>query len=341
MPSLTGPLAAALGLAAAFALDRLCAARGLLPPGFREPWRRVVAGLVVAGFLGAAVFLPLAAAVTGAVVEPPNLSKIDNFQLFELHVIMIAVMAFWLLLGFAGLPEPERAAAAVPVPPAPQTPEWEGLPVDVGLPPPEAPPPLPPSPPPPSPPPAAVPLGRQLLAQLGFLAPDVPREIGIGLTLGLGAWLAVLAALIAIAGVLIAVGAKDLVPQQPPALVPLIAALPFGIRLAVSLSAGIVEETFFRGFLQPRIGIVLSTAFFALAHLSYQQPFMLVGITLLSLIYAFLVRWRQSIWAAIAAHALFDGVQLLVVVPMVLKLIHGTGAGAAGKTAAAVLGLLG
>lgn len=322
MAPLAGPLAAALGLAAALALDWLCAARGLLPPGFREPWRRVAAGLVVAVFLGAAVFLPLAAAVTGAVVEPPNLAKIDTFQLFELHLIMIAVMALWLLLGFAGRFEPPP----VPVLPSQHPLGWEEIPgEDLPF-------------PPPPPPVLPVPLGRQLLAQLGFLAPDVPREIGLGLALGLGAWLAVLAALVAIAGALIALGGKDMVPQQPPALVPLIAALPFGVRLAVSLSAGIVEETFFRGFLQPRVGIVLSTAFFALAHLSYQQPFMLVGITLLSLIYAFLVRWRQSIWAAIAAHALFDGVQLLVVVPMVLKVVHGTGA--AGK-APAFLGLLG
>jgi len=322
MAPLAGPLAAALGLAAALALDWLCAARGLLPPGFREPWRRVAAGLVVAVFLGAAVFLPLAAAVTGAVVEPPNLAKIDTFQLFELHLIMIAVMALWLLLGFAGRFEPPP----VPALPSQHPLGWEEIPgEDLPF-------------PPPPPPALPVPLGRQLLAQLGFLAPDVPREIGLGLALGLGAWLAVLAALVAIAGALIALGGKDMVPQQPPALVPLIAALPFGVRLAVSLSAGLVEETFFRGFLQPRVGIVLSTAFFALAHLSYQQPFMLVGITLLSLIYAFLVRWRQSIWAAIAAHALFDGVQLLVVVPMVLKLVHGTGA--TGK-APAFLGLLG
>jgi membrane protease YdiL (CAAX protease family) len=331
MAALTGPLAAALGLASALALDRLCAARGLLPPGFREPWRRVLAALILAGFLAAAVFLPLAAALTGVAIEPPNLSKIDNFQLFELHLIMIAVMAMWLLLGFAGRPEP----APTPPPTLPSHPPgWEEIQTgELAL---QSLAPLTAPPPPPQPPPAVIPLGRQLLAQLGFLAPDVPREIGLGLSLGLGAWLAVLAALVAIAGVLIAVGAKNLVPQQPPALVPLIAALPFGVRLAVSLSAGIVEETFFRGFLQPRMGIVLSTAFFALAHLSYQQPFMLVGITLLSLIYAFLVRWRQSIWAAMAAHALFDGVQLLVVVPMVLKL---TG-GAAGK-AAAFLGLLG
>ena len=335
MASLAGPLAAALGLGSALALDRLCAARGLLPPGFREPWRRVLAALILAGFLAAAVFLPLAVALTGVAIEPPNLSKIDNFQLFELHLIMIAVMALWLLLGFAGRAaseRPERVGEVAPALPPSHPPGWEEIQTgELAL---QSLAPAAPSPPPPPPP--VIPLGRQLLAQLGFLAPDIPREIGLGLSLGLGAWLAVLAALIAIAGVLIALGAKDMVPQQPPALVPLIAALPFGVRLAVSLSAGIVEETFFRGFLQPRMGIVLSTAFFALAHLSYQQPFMLVGITLLSLIYAFLVRWRQSIWAAMAAHALFDGVQLLVVVPMVLKL---TG-GAAGKTAA-FLGLPG
>jgi membrane protease YdiL (CAAX protease family) len=329
MAPLTGPLAALLGIATAFALDRLCAARGLLPPGFREPWRRILAGFILAAFLAAAVFLPLAAAVTGQAIEPPNLSKIENFQLFELHLIMVIVMAAWLLLGFAGRPAPARREAVLPALPAAVPPGWDEIHTgDLAVQPREL----------PSPPPA-IPLGRQLLAQLGFLAPSVPREIGLGLGLGLAAWLAVLAALIAIAGVLIAAGGSDMVPKQPPALVPLIAALPFGVRLAVSLSAGLVEETFFRGFLQPRLGIVLSTALFALAHLAYGQPFMLVGITLLSLIYAFLVRWRQSIWAAIAAHALFDGVQLLVVVPMVLKLTGGA-AGPAGKSAA-FLGLFG
>ena len=60
---------------------------------------------------------------------------------------------------------------------------------------------------------------------------------------------------------------------------------------------------------------------------------MLIGITLLSLIYAFLVRWRQNLWPAIAAHALFDGVQLLVVVPAALRLLQG-GAGKAAASAA-------
>ncbi len=95
------------------------------------------------------------------------------------------------------------------------------------------------------------------------------------------------------------------------------AGLPVVVRVAVSLSAGFFEETFFRGLLQPRVGILLSTAFFALAHLSYDQPFMLVGVTLLSVLFSWLLVWRQSIWAAIAAHSTFDLIQLLVVIPLV------------------------
>jgi membrane protease YdiL (CAAX protease family) len=91
----------------------------------------------------------------------------------------------------------------------------------------------------------------------------------------------------------------------------------------------VVEEWFFRGFLQPRAGILLSTSLFVLAHFAYGQPFMLVGITILSLIYALLVRWRQNIWPAMAAHALFDGVQLLVVIPGFLKLMQAKAPGAA------------
>jgi membrane protease YdiL (CAAX protease family) len=83
----------------------------------------------------------------------------------------------------------------------------------------------------------------------------------------------------------------------------------------------VVEEAFFRGFLQPRAGIALSTGLFVLAHAGYEQPLMLVGITLLSLLFAFLVRWRQNIWPAVVAHAVFDAVQLLIVVPTALEFV--------------------
>ncbi len=64
---------------------------------------------------------------------------------------------------------------------------------------------------------------------------------------------------------------------------------------------------------------------------------MLVGITLLSLLFALLVRWRQSIWAAVAAHTLFDAVQLLVVVPTALDYLPQAGV-ASGLPAVPLLG---
>ena len=139
------------------------------------------------------------------------------------------------------------------------------------------------------------------ISQLGFKTQNLWREIGLGLVVGVGAWLAVLGILVGLAALIWSIAGEDALPKEPPPLIPWVAALPIGIRLLVSLSAGVVEETFFRGFLQPRTGIALSTAFFVLAHASYEQPLLLVGVTILSLAYAFLVKWRQNIWPAIAA----------------------------------------
>jgi membrane protease YdiL (CAAX protease family) len=299
-----------LGIAGAFVLDRMCAARGLLPTGFRAPWRRILAGTVVAGLLALGVFSPLGS--LGLSLEP-DLSNVTIPQLFALHFLMMGTLGAWFLLGFAGRgaqPQP----LPLPVPPA--EPALEPVPE--------------------APPPAPVTLSRQFAAQFGYRTPDFLREVGLGLVLGLAAWVLVLLALMGFAGILWALGGEDAIPQQPPALIPFIAGLPVLVRALISLSAGVVEESFFRGFLQPRVGILLSTAFFALAHLSYGQPFLLIGITLLSLIYAFLVKWRQNLWPAIAAHTLFDGVQLLIVVPGALRLLQGTG----GKAAAFLAGWL-
>lgn len=301
-----------LGIAGAFLLDRLCAARGFLPPGFRVPWRRIAAGAVLAGLLALGVFAPLGG--LGLTQEDPDFSKIATPQLFALHFLMMGTLGAWFLLGYAGVAEVARTGTEVARTDTDGA--LEGAPV---------------APPPPRPS-----LSAQFAAQLGFRAFNVWREIGLGIILGIAAWVAVLLALMGVAGVLWALGGEEAVPQQPPAMVPFIAGLPILVRVLISLSAGVVEETFFRGFLQPRVGIVLSTAFFALAHLSYGQPFMLIGITLLSLIYALLVKWRQNVWPAIAAHVFFDAIQLLVIVPSVLRMLQGTGAKAAAAMSAAM-----
>lgn len=296
---LAGP--GALALLAALVLDRLSARRGLLPPGFvQEPWRRTTASLLLTAIFWLGVFAPLGQLGTGF---EPDLAELTIPGLFVLHAVLVGTLVAWFLLGYAGVsrerPAPPRAAEVEAEAEAPAPPPRRSL-------------------------------GDLFARQFGLAAPSVPREIGAGLALGLAAWVAVLAAIFAIGAVLVALGGEDAVPQQPPTLVPWIAGLPVAVRILISLSAGVVEEVFFRGFLQPRVGIALSTALFAIAHFSYGQPFMLVGITLLSLVYAAMVRWRQNVWPAIAAHVLFDAVQLLVIIPFVLR---ATGLGNGGEAA--------
>lgn len=172
-----------------------------------------------------------------------------------------------------------------------------------------------------------------LFRRLGF-GPDggpdrggVLPELALGLAAGLAAWAAVIGALLAIVTVLVVLGVEEWLPRTPPAAVPWIAGLPMGLRVLASLSAGVVEEGFFRGFLQPRAGVTFSTGCFVLAHLSYGAPFLLVGVTLLSIIYAGLVLWRRSVWAAATAHFVFDAVQLLVIIPTALETLPVDGGG--------------
>lgn len=157
----------------------------------------------------------------------------------------------------------------------------------------------------------------------GSRASGILTESILGLGAGMAAWLVTVTTMILLAVLLSAVAGEEAIPQQPPALIPFLVGLPLWIRLLVAVSAGVVEEVFFRGFLQPRMGIVLSTVCFALAHASYQNPIMLVGVTILSLIFAGLVKWRRNVWAAMIAHFVFDAVQLLVVVPRLLDMMPG------------------
>ncbi len=165
------------------------------------------------------------------------------------------------------------------------------------------------------------------------------REIGIGLAAGVAGWLGVIAVLFAIAALLYLLGAESILPTRAPEIITWVVALPVGVRIALSLSAGVVEELFFRGFLQPRVGIVLSSILFVLAHLSYDQPFLLIGVALLSLLFAFLVRWRQSLWAAVVAHATFDAIQLLIVIPRALDLLERDESGLVALAAGRLAGL--
>jgi membrane protease YdiL (CAAX protease family) len=77
----------------------------------------------------------------------------------------------------------------------------------------------------------------------------------------------------------------------------------------VSLAAGVGEEILFRGALQPRIGIGLSAALFAILHIQYQIPGILmifvVGVAL------GLVKQRTSTTFTIVVHVVYDLIAFL------------------------------
>jgi membrane protease YdiL (CAAX protease family) len=155
--------------------------------------------------------------------------------------------------------------------------------------------------------------------ELGCVAARPWAEVGLGLLGGAAAWGGMVAVVLGIGSLLVALGGEHLLPRQAPEAVAWLAGLPVGVRVALSLSAGAVEELLFRGLLQPRLGVGLSTLLFLLAHGSYGQPFMLVGLTWVSLVLAALARRRGSVVPAMVAHAVFDLVQLLVVIPWLLR----------------------
>ena len=111
---------------------------------------------------------------------------------------------------------------------------------------------------------------------------------------------------------------------EPPPIVIWLVELPVTYRLIVVAVAMTVEEAFFRGFLQPRVGLVVSSVMFALSHFSYGLPFMIVGVFTISLVIGWTFERTRDLLPCVIAHGVFDGVQLLIILPWAVR-IWGTG----------------
>jgi membrane protease YdiL (CAAX protease family) len=70
----------------------------------------------------------------------------------------------------------------------------------------------------------------------------------------------------------------------------------------IALTAAIGEEVFFRGFLQPRVGIVLSAVLFGFLHLSYGVPLQVIMPLAFGFLLSALVVWTRSLVPAVVAH---------------------------------------
>jgi|HubBroStandDraft_6_1064221.scaffolds.fasta_scaffold544131_1 membrane protease YdiL (CAAX protease family) len=91
--------------------------------------------------------------------------------------------------------------------------------------------------------------------------------------------------------------------------------------VALSVTAGICEETIFRGYLQKQFvawigsapaGIVLSGVIFGVCHI-YQGVKAVVVITVYGVLFGILAQWRKSVRPGMMTHALHDTVSGLAV----------------------------
>jgi membrane protease YdiL (CAAX protease family) len=153
---------------------------------------------------------------------------------------------------------------------------------------------------------------------------SIPRHgngeaILIGFAVGVGGWIFTLSVALLIGLILSAAG---LIPKNPPAsaMVVWMAALPLWKKGIIVLSAMTIEEAFFRGWLQKRVGVIASTVLFALAHSGLGQPLLLVGVSVISLVIGFTFYRTKNLLPGIIAHGIFDAVQLIIVIPAVVKM---------------------
>ena len=148
---------------------------------------------------------------------------------------------------------------------------------------------------------------RGSLAALGLRAEGLVRALLVGAGAAIGALL-----LIALFGLVVQYLDVE-VPENDVALdiarsVTVLGA--FGIATAAALS----EEVFFRGFLQPRVGLWGQALLFGLAHLSYVNLLQVVVTFALGLLFGIIYQRTRSLWAPIAAHFLFNLLMLLAAI---------------------------
>jgi len=80
--------------------------------------------------------------------------------------------------------------------------------------------------------------------------------------------------------------------------------------VALGASAGIGEELLFRGALQPRFGIFITSLLFALSHTNYGLSFITLGVFLMGVVLGY-QRQRYGTTYAIITHAVFNFIVVL------------------------------
>ena len=162
--------------------------------------------------------------------------------------------------------------------------------------------------------------GRPPLREFLNIRHERPSEVlAIGVSFGVGGWIiTIITALLAVL-LLRAIGVLEN-PPDPPAMIGWMANLAWWKKATIVLSAMTIEEFFFRSFLQKRVGLLASTTLFALAHFTYGNPLLLIGVTVVSIVIGIAFHRTKNVLPGIIAHGVFDAIQLFVIVPFAVKM---------------------
>jgi membrane protease YdiL (CAAX protease family) len=145
------------------------------------------------------------------------------------------------------------------------------------------------------------------------------EAVMIGLAVGVGGWIFTLGMALSIALILRAVGLLPEDPQPSP-MIGFMAGMEWWKKITIVASAMTVEEFFFRSWLQKRVGLIVSTVLFALAHFTLGQPLLLIGVTVISLVIGFTFYRTKNVIPGVVAHGVFDAIQLFVIIPIAFKI---------------------
>ena len=169
--------------------------------------------------------------------------------------------------------------------------------------------------------------GRRSILDFLSLRSDRPaHDLAVGAGIGLVGWVLTILTAAVILGIGYVLSPKERGGPAEASVSPMIVwlvAQPVWVKALIVLSAMIVEELFFRGFLQPRVGPVAATLMFTAAHGAYGQPLVLVGILVIAAVLAVTFALYRNVLPCVMAHGVFDAIQMFVIIPLALRSIPG------------------
>jgi membrane protease YdiL (CAAX protease family) len=168
---------------------------------------------------------------------------------------------------------------------------------------------------------------RSLVDFLKLRSPRPVADLSAGIMIGAAGWLLTILAALGAVGIWWLIRRSTPATEEGGAVSPTIlwiVSQPVWLKITIVVSAMVVEELFFRSFLQTRVGPLAATLMFTAAHGAYGQPLVLIGILVISAVLSVTFAFYRNVLPCIVAHGVFDSIQMFVLIPLVTRAAQAT-----------------